>query len=375
MKNISALICEFNVLHSGHEYILSKMRESGNTVVCIMSGNFVQRGEPALNDKYIRARDALEAGADLVLELPFPWCASPAEFFALAGVTVASEIGASRLVFGSECGDMRLLEKARDISLSDVFSKLVEEEYKEEVGFAAAREKAARALDENAARIFASPNDMLALEYMKNSLKIGFYPEFECVKRREEEGYVSATDIRRAILSGDVQKVVGRTHRSAEDISRTALDPEKLYEMERIIFRLGRNDPYSFDASSGIVSRISSASRKALSGGEMLRAASTKKYTDARIRRAALFSVLSVKEDDLRRPPLFTILLGASERGRALLRSLKGDLTVVTKPSVFSNPDAVAALQYKKQKEADALYALSIGDEADAYIKKSPVIL
>ena len=100
---ISGVICEFNPFHNGHAYLLSRMREAvggEGCVICLMSGRFVQRGEAAVADPYLRGRMALAGGADLVLELPFPWSASGAEHFATAGVRVLSRLSVDTLTFG-----------------------------------------------------------------------------------------------------------------------------------------------------------------------------------------------------------------------------------------------------------------------------------
>ena len=121
------IICEFNPLHNGHAYLLQKARELGaDTVTCIMSGNSTQRGELAIVDKYLRAKAAIESGADLVLELPFPWCSASADFFASAGVSIASEYG-DVLLFGSETGDVNSLVDAAEFCESEEFSRLYEE--------------------------------------------------------------------------------------------------------------------------------------------------------------------------------------------------------------------------------------------------------
>lgn len=107
MKTV-AVICEYNPFHRGHAKQLSALRErfaaAGEevTVLALMSGNYVQRGEPALFDKYIRTKAALLCGADLVAELPYPYCAAPADRFARAGVYLAERLGADTLAFGSE---------------------------------------------------------------------------------------------------------------------------------------------------------------------------------------------------------------------------------------------------------------------------------
>ena len=114
---VSGVICEFNPFHSGHAYLLSRMRElvgEDGCVVSVMSGRFVQRGEAAFADPYLRAETALAGGADLVVELPFPWSAGSAEHFAAAGVEVLTKLGVDSLVFGSERGDLTLLSAAAE---------------------------------------------------------------------------------------------------------------------------------------------------------------------------------------------------------------------------------------------------------------------
>jgi predicted nucleotidyltransferase len=103
----TAVICEYNPFHRGHEYQINAIKNSGSYVVCIMSGGFVQRGGPALFDKFVRAEAAVRMGADLVVELPFPYCSSAAEFFAKGGVALADSLGLiDELCFGSESGDI-----------------------------------------------------------------------------------------------------------------------------------------------------------------------------------------------------------------------------------------------------------------------------
>ena len=118
------VICEFNPFHNGHGYLLSRMREAvgeDGCVICLMSGRFVQRGEPAIADPYLRACMALAGGADLVLELPFPYAAGSAEFFASAGVGILTRMGVERIAFGSESGDISLLIAAAEALNSPAF--------------------------------------------------------------------------------------------------------------------------------------------------------------------------------------------------------------------------------------------------------------
>lgn len=112
---ISGIICEYNPLHNGHLYHLEQVRRAGAGIVAVMSGNFVQRGDAALLDKFTRARLAIEGGVDLVLELPVPYALAPAENFAMGGVALLTALGnVQEISFGSECGDIRLLSQAAE---------------------------------------------------------------------------------------------------------------------------------------------------------------------------------------------------------------------------------------------------------------------
>ena len=121
--SIYGIICEFNPFHNGHKRIIEEARRLGaDTVVVAMSGNAVQRGELAALDKYTRAKAAVLCGADLVLELPYPWSSSSAESFAACGVEILSHF-CDNIIFGSECGDIKYLKGAADVSDTDSFGE------------------------------------------------------------------------------------------------------------------------------------------------------------------------------------------------------------------------------------------------------------
>jgi predicted nucleotidyltransferase len=150
-----------------------------------MSGNAVQRGELAIADKYARAEMALKCGADIVLELPYPWCAASAEGFASAAVRIISEY-ADKIFFGSECADVSALECAANVSMSEEFV----EEYKNRLsGSNGSAETYFNLLEEKTEKKYLS-NDILGIEYIKASKKMGIDISFGTVKRRANE-YVS----------------------------------------------------------------------------------------------------------------------------------------------------------------------------------------
>ena len=158
---LAAIICEFNPLHTGHKKLIDFAKTLADNVVCIMSGNFTQRGLPACADKYPRARHALLAGADLVVELPTVFATASAENFAFGGVAIAQKLGADCLVFGSECGDIDKLFSCLDIIEDCETNKLIQQEVSKGVSYPKAIASAC-GLD-----ILDKPNNVLAIEYLK----------------------------------------------------------------------------------------------------------------------------------------------------------------------------------------------------------------
>ncbi len=168
------IICEYNPFHNGHARQLRLARDAMGedyAVVCLMSGNYVQRGEPAIFPKALRAEAALRCGADLVLELPLTAVLSSAEGFASGGVAILTALGCEALCFGTESGDSNILMSTAKANLDPAFDTLLRAELERGCSYPAAREKAIEQL--GAGEGLRSPNDILAVEYCKAILKQG----------------------------------------------------------------------------------------------------------------------------------------------------------------------------------------------------------
>ena len=175
---VFGIICEYNPFHRGHEWQIDELRrlagEEECAVVCAMSGDFVQRGDFAIERAHARAEAAVRGGADLVLELPLPWAISSAEGFARGGVSILAATGVvDTLAFGSECGNAAKLQRAAKALLRAEFPDALREELAKGLSFAAARESAARALIGEDAAVLREPNDILGVEYCKALLQSG----------------------------------------------------------------------------------------------------------------------------------------------------------------------------------------------------------
>ena len=369
MKNIG-IVCEFNPLHNGHERLLRYARELGaERVVCVMSGNATQRGELAVLDKYTRAKAAIAAGADLVLELPFPWSSASAEYFARAAVAVLSG-SCDTLLFGSECGDIDALKNAASLARSEDFR----EEYRRRIE---SGERAAGCyflmLKERGCPEFSS-NDILGIEYIRAACDLGVPLEMHTI-RREGAGYndtelgssqyPSATAIRKMwqeLGFEDSAKYMPRDAYSVYEKAYFEGEMCDVYQLSRAIltyFRLrSPSDLSDFaEAEGGIANRICALAHECASLEELEEKLSTKRYTDAKLRRALLFSMTEVKRELLGELPEYTTLLAANSKGRELLAANRksGGITVVTKPADMPAESAQALAA----RRLDAIFTLA----------------
>lgn len=330
---IVGIVAEYNPFHGGHRHHIEATRRALGedcAVVCAMSGNFVQRGDAAVTDKWTRARMALEGGADLVLELPTVWAASSAEHFAHGAVSILKMAGADALSFGSESAHSERMKKAAEILDTDAFRDALKPHLDSGLPFALCRQKAAEELlGAEGAAVLSSPNDNLGVEYLKAAKRLGFDPEVIAVPRvgaahdgGDHPEFPSASHVRERILRGEIpldnpgslkfneRAVLGRLR------TMTAEDFERLP-----------------DCGEGLSVRLFEAARKAVTLEEVYDLAKTKRYAHARIRRAVLWAALGLKESDRPEEPPYLRVLAANERGRGVLKSIPEEVTVVTKPA------------------------------------------
>ena len=378
MKNVG-IICEYNPLHGGHKYMIETLRSMGaERIICLMSGNCVQRGDFAVIPKNRRALSAIEAGADAVFELPFPYSAGGAEFFATAGVDILSRLGVDTIAFGSETGDVGKLREVAERSELFVPSS------NKNIGTA---EDYFAALGKDY-----DPNDILGIEYLKAGKKLGADIGFVTVKREgagyhgdaESGTYPSATEIRRAIADGELGKYsdVQLPPESRRAIERAKAEGEIAYlsNIESAIisfWRLCNVDAVSecAECGGGVAQRIMSAARASGSFGHMIEVMATKRYTDSRLRRAVLFGMTGVKRGDLRERAPYVNLLAANEKGLSFVSEVK-NIEVLSKPSRI--PEGVRSLrQFILGQRLESLYTLAMTEprESGTFLRQSPEIV
>ena len=388
---ITGIICEYDPFHNGHAYLLRQARANSDVVVCVMSGNFTQRGSMAMADKYTRAEAALRGGADLVLELPYPFCSASAEYFASAGVDILSSIGAERICFGSERGDVQELMRVAELANFEAFEEPDEAKGTADGYFAA--------LDKAYAKKYGyslplGPNDILAVEYCKAILR-GWHDIAPIAVTRIGDGFhaaqagdtpfASATALRSHIREKGTEGLDFYMPDASVSILRAAMErgdaPVEMTNIESAVlafFRLA--DPAALrdiaELGNGLEHRLCEAARQARSLEEFLSLSATKKYTAARIRRAVLYAMTGVRREDIRVRPKYTTLLAANGRGCGLLSALrkqKEGIPVIAKPA---DAKAMDERQYALSLAADSLFTLAMPKprEAGAFIRKNAII-
>ncbi|SHI69055.1 Predicted nucleotidyltransferase [Clostridium amylolyticum] len=356
MKN-AAIICEYNPLHKGHVYHINHTREYTNChgIVCLMSGNFMQRGIPALMDKWKRAEIAIKSGADLVIELPSIFSVSSAEFFAKGAIDILDSMGVVDYVsFGSESGDIALIEKLAIILSEEPM------EYKESlktylnrgIPFAKARAESLKdyislkdsslASSSKLTSLLQSSNNILALEYCKalykNNSKIKPITLTRMGDNYNEttltSNFASATAIRNALRSKDIysikdyvpestfQELIKLNGNNYKFIFEDSMFPYLKYKL-----MLNRDLHKLPDVSEGLDNRIYSAISNSKSIQELILKSKTKRYTYTRINRILCQYFLGFEEYDIKSlrksEPSYVRILAFNHRGREIIKDIK----------------------------------------------------
>ena len=365
----AAIICEYNPFHNGHKYHIeqTKKQYGATHIVCVMSGNFTQRGDVALCDKYERARAALKSGADLVLELPVAFSLASAEYFARGAVHIINSLGCvDMLSFGSETGNSDILKEAagavhfaldsedftdymkRGLSYPAALKKVVEEYYTSDI-----------------VDILTGPNNILGVEYIRALDLIGGMIEPVTVKR-----YGAAHDseeISRTVSASKLRKMI----RNGEDV--TCYTDFSGYENYAVIERLEtailaklrtmtKSDFEKLpNGGGGIENRMVKAARTATTLPQLMLIIKSKNFTMSRIRRLILCAFLGITKNDLKNMPSYIRILGMNDKGKEILSAAKEcPLPIDTSLSALSKTSDIAGKQARLEERAGNMYALAL---------------
>lgn len=387
---VAGIIAEFNPFHNGHRLLVQKAREAGYThVVAVMSGNFVQRGEPAIFHHSVRTKAALENGVDLVLQLPSVYAMSGAQSFARAGAEILDGFGVvDSLVFGSECGDIRLLSETADTVYGEKIKAFIPEELDKGISFAAARENAIRKINPAYADVIKSPNNILGVEYIAALKKLGSRISpitFERIGAAHDsddtDGNIAGASMIRELIKngGDWEKFVPdnttEIYSNSDIADMSRMEKAVLYKIRTVTAEELSKVP---DISEGIENRIISAAKQSVSLEELYSLAKTKRYSHARIRRIVWNCLLGVTAEDLNKSVPYIRIVGFNRRGAELIKASKetANLPVISKPADLSLLDETARRVFSLECTAGDIYSLCYENPAVCGTEKSlrPVI-
>ena len=362
MKTVG-IICEYNPLHLGHKKQINEIRRlcgDDTAIVCLMSGNFVQRGHPAIFEKACRAKAAVLSGADLVLELPVTYALSSAEGFARGGVEILGKF-CDYLCFGCETGSEEILMDTAKALLSDEFQPILRQELEKGVSYPAARAAALENMGLDA-EILRRPNDILAVEYCKAILSTGtamkplpIVREGSYHAETPDGSNPSATALRKLILDdGNWQDYV-------PEITGPVFSNATLHTLEAgeraVLAKLRTMTDAEFEAlpygSEGLWRKFMHASRRESTLSAITAATKSKRYTATRIDRMLLCAFLGITAQMLSTPAPYVRTLALNDRGRTVLRQAKQQLHCINTGESVDQP------YYALEKRCADLYALS----------------
>jgi len=391
---ICAIICEYNPLHYGHLYHIQKAKElSGcDAVMCIQAGNFTQRGEPAIVNKYVRSRMALEAGADIVVQIPTAYCCSSAEIFALAGVKIANSFeNVTHLAFGCETENFELLKEIAKFFANEP------KEYKEKLkkfldlgdSLPVSRQKAMEEMMKEDKVVFSEitetlniltkPNNILAIEYLKALYKTKSKIE-PIFTTRSNSDYnsadlngkdSSATAIRTRLLTkkkiNSIKKLVPSFtfELMKDELKEFGLPDLDLYNdlCSYVVKTSSENEIKNiYDVSEGIQNRFIESAKKFKDFNELLLDVKTKRYTYTRLKRIVLRLILKIDKDivssiyKMDKLP-FVKVLAFNAAKKELLSNVDADTNIIIRNSnVVKNPTPEYTTLAEIEDRANAVF-------------------
>lgn len=397
MNKVLGIVAEYNPFHNGHLYHINESKKAVNAdyTVAIMSGNFVQRGDTSLVDKWSKAEMAIQNSIDLVIELPLLYSISSAENFAEGSIKILNSLNlVDYLSFGSELCDVNILNEFANVLYYEPkeFVSVLNHELSKGFSYPKARENALLMYLNDIrkyANILSSPNNILAIEYLKalkkykssitpvsiNRAKVD-YNSTEIV-----DGFASATAIRKIAMTNDVWSLRQAMPKSSFDImydclragktvsSLAKFEREIIYNLRRMTISEIANLP---DVSEGLEYSIKNAANSCNTIDELISIVKSKRYTTTRIKRILLYCLLGITKKDMqnsRKVSPYVRVLGFNEKGKELLAGISHanpKLDIVTSVKKYLDTSNNKILKSMLEKDVFATDIYTLGYEYDS---------
>lgn len=358
---ITGVVCEFNPFHDGHAHLIEEIKKNNDTrIVAFMSGNFVQRGDAAIFDKYSRAKTAVENGADLVIEIPTVFAVQSAEGFAKASTDLMKKSNViDSIAFGAECSDTEKLKDIAEFLKKEETQKLISEEMKNGVSYAKAIQNIAKT------DILTTPNNVLAIEYLKNCNLPALAVKRIGKGHDSDDIFYSASAIREELKKNNKDNLNFATLKNCENAILY-----KLRTMSKSDFSLIP------DVNEGLENKIVKAVAENTNIDDIIMAIKSKRYTHARIRRIILRAFLGISKDDIQSVPYLKIL-AFNENGRKILTKIKkqSSLPIITKHKDTKDLNGYAKYIYEKECMFTDIYSLMFNEPKNCSTEQKNSVL
>ncbi len=379
-------VCELNPLHNGHQKLIRLMKSQGDAVVLIMSGGFCQRGEIAVLDKYTRAKHAIKAGADVVLELPSVFASSPAEMFAKGAIKLLGSLpGEKTLFFGAEKPDKLAFLKTAEALQAETkeFKKALKEELATGSPYAKAREialsKTSVGVDLS---MLNSPNCILGLEYVKAIKFFGYDMDIEPILRDGgfndlslEGEFCSAGAIRKAIEEGKRKKIKPFVPDFVYHDLPNSLPSHEIEVIFSAIKASAKELKEVTDCTEGLENRIKVLARSSLSLEDLLSRLETKRYTCARLSRILTNNMLGITRElteKCLKSNLYLKVLAVNEEKKDVLSVLSQSRNaIITRKADADRLSGTAETCFFKDVLSNDIYNLCSGKKTNEYDMKT----
>lgn len=373
MKKSVGIVVEYNPFHNGHKYHCLKAKEHGDIVVAVMSGDYVQRGEPAFIDRWTRAELALKNGVDIVVELPIFYSTQSAEIFARGAIGILNLMNIEKLVFGSETGDVKKLIERGDLEEQEEFKVELKKQLKEGHSYPTAYSNTLKILDKIDEL---DSNDILGVEYIK-ALKFWKSKIEPIAIKREKSGYyseeikdgiASATGIRKKIQSGEEIKDVVPT--TTYEILKESLEKNSFAKLQdfyplirhRILLEKEKLERIQ-DIEQGYENRIYEAAFSCKEFESFFEKIKSKRYTQGRVQRILIHILLGIEKEQIERVKEkipYIRVLGFTKEGQSYLKKLKDEevevLTSLKNIQKYLEKDSLDLLE--QNEVASKIYAM-----------------
>ncbi|MBO8440944.1 MAG: nucleotidyltransferase [Firmicutes bacterium] len=380
MKSVGTIV-EYNPFHNGHIYHLQQLRQKTNAdvVIAVMSGNFVQRGEAAIIDKWERTKVALQNGIDLVIELPIYWAVQPAHLFAYGAVKLLNALKVNALAFGAEHADANFkkltsvkLDAQKFKQFNQTYATLYNQQLEQQTGFS---------LNQS--------NDILAYFYILAQQKINpnlnLYPIQRKISRHTDsnltdKSIVSASAIRNTLFaySNDAEKLLrGKLPNNLLQLLMKQIDQVintnwscemwTLLRHQLLVMSINQLQQI-YQMSEGLEYRLKKSAEQNDTWNDFLESIKTKRYTYTRLQRVCLYTLLNITNKEIKQQQSYLRLLGFSERGRQYLQKYKKNFTLPLISRFDLHSDISLDLDYRAGK----IYELLTGKEQD--LRHKPIM-